>query len=251
MKSLDRSSLEEQVRLVPRYVAGDLSRSERADFEAWLVASPELAAEVEMERRFRRGIASAARRGWIDRSAPVKAPQERRWSMAIAASVLVTVGLAAGLAFRQGEDSGGDSRSLSARSGEPAASPLMVRLGRTRSLSEQADIRLSLADLPSQLVIEPDVVVLTCADGAVELECADGSLPQLSQYPEYEMDFVYRRASTLAWRSARQQPAMGAGLSFTMRDPAILKAGDYDVVVRGVSANHEEVVGRFWLNVAE
>ena len=56
MKSLDRNSLEEQTRLVSRYVAGDLSRSERGEFEAWLVASPELAAEVEMERRLRRSI---------------------------------------------------------------------------------------------------------------------------------------------------------------------------------------------------
>jgi anti-sigma factor RsiW len=71
MKSFDRKSLEEQTRLVSRYVAGDLSRSERAEFEAWLVASPELAAEVEMERRLRRGITSAARRGWIARSAPL------------------------------------------------------------------------------------------------------------------------------------------------------------------------------------
>ena len=77
MKSLDRNSLEEQTRLVSRYVAGDLSRSERAEFEAWLVASPELAAEVEMERRLRRGIASAARRGWLKRGAappPVPRP---------------------------------------------------------------------------------------------------------------------------------------------------------------------------------
>ena len=70
MKSLDRNSLDEQTRLVARYVAGDLSRSERAEFEAWLVASPELAAEVEMERRLRRGMASAARRGWLNRRAP-------------------------------------------------------------------------------------------------------------------------------------------------------------------------------------
>ena len=87
MKSLDRQSLEEQARLVSRYVAGDLSRSERAEFEAWLVASPELAAEVEMERRLRRGIASAARRGWLKRGTePVPEAREQRWRMAIAAS---------------------------------------------------------------------------------------------------------------------------------------------------------------------
>ena len=90
MKSLDRQSLDEQTRLVSRYVAGDLSRSERAEFEAWLVASPELAAEVEMERRLRRGIASAARRGWLKRSAAAPGspstiaagawPSPRAWS---------------------------------------------------------------------------------------------------------------------------------------------------------------------------
>ena len=97
MKSLDRQSLDEQTRLVSRYVAGDLSRSERADFEAWLVASPELAAEVEMERRMRRGIASAARRGWLRRNArPPVSEHDRRWRMAVAASVviaLVTLGI--------------------------------------------------------------------------------------------------------------------------------------------------------------
>src|SRR3954470_8964000 len=101
MKSIDRQSLEEQTRLVSRYVAGDLSRSERAEFEAWLIASPELAAEVEMERRLRRGIASAARRGWLKRAAPARqfAP-ERRWRMAAAASgVLSVIGLSAVMMF--------------------------------------------------------------------------------------------------------------------------------------------------------
>jgi len=89
MKSLDRNSFEEQARLVSRYVAGDLSRSERAEFEAWLVASPELAAEVEMERRLRRGIASAARRGWLQRQAPVHTRRDHRWQIAIAASAVL------------------------------------------------------------------------------------------------------------------------------------------------------------------
>src|SRR6188768_198686 len=97
MKSLDRNSLEEQTRLVSRYVAGDLSRSERADFEAWLVASPELAAEVEMERRLRRGMASAARRGWLRRGAAAQGSRSGRgWRYAAAAAGLAGV-LAVGL----------------------------------------------------------------------------------------------------------------------------------------------------------
>lgn len=248
MKSLDRNSLEEQAKLVARYVAGDLSRSERAEFEAWLVASPELAAEVEMERRLRRGMASAARRGWLKRQAPERLAAERRWKMALAASVVLGLGLTIGLSLPRVDSSTGDA-TLASRGGTHA-SPMVVRLGRVRGMGESPDFRFNLTHAPSQLVIEPDVVVLTCDNGAVELECADGFEPRNPQYPEYELDLVKRRGSTLAWRSARQQPVMGTELSFTLRDPSRLTAGDYEVVVRGVSADREEVVGRFWMQVS-
>ena len=247
MKSLDRNSLDHQIRLVARYVAGDLSRSERADFEAWLVASPELAAEVEMERRLRRGMASAARRGWLPHRSPAKALSDRRWPMAIAASALLAVSLTLSLSLPRADRDDG-ARNLA--SAPLRAAPLTVRLGKLRGAGDAPDIRFSLTQLPGQLVVEPDVVVLTCENGAIELECANGLEPQRPQYAEYEMDLVKRRGSTLAWRSARQTPVMGTELSFTLRDPAILGAGDYDVVVRGVSPEHEEVVGRFWLQVA-
>ena len=247
MKSLDRNSLDEQTRLVARYVAGDLSRSERAEFEAWLVASPELAAEVEMERRLRRGMASAARRGWLSRRAPAKVSNDRRWHMAMAASVLLAMGLTVSLTLPRNEPA--DASRLSAGS-TMQASPLTVRLGKLRSSGDSPDIRYSLANAPAQLTLEPDVVVLTCENGAVELECVGGGMPQTPQYAEYEVDLVKRHGSTLAWRSARQEPAMRTELSFTLRDPGNLDAGDYDIVVRGISATHEEVVGRFWLQVA-
>jgi len=76
---LSRGTLEAQSRLVGRYVAGDLSRPERAEFEAWLVASPELAKEVEMERRLLSGIADAARRGWLKRNGtPIESTRAMR-----------------------------------------------------------------------------------------------------------------------------------------------------------------------------
>jgi ferric-dicitrate binding protein FerR (iron transport regulator) len=247
MKSLDRNSLEEQTRLVSRYVAGDLSRSERAEFETWLIASPELAAEVEMERRLRRGMASAARRGWLKRRAPEPVSLQQRWPLALAASVVVALGLTVTLNLPRSGDDGESRLTAGATTG---AAPLSVRLGTIRGTGESPDIQFSLNSIPAQLTLEPDVVVLTCEDGAVELECSSGGMPQTPQYPEYEVDFVNRRGSTLAWRSARQEPAMGTVLSFRLRDPSVLKAGDYDVVVRGVSADHEEVVGRFWLQVS-
>src|SRR6188508_2084079 len=208
MKSFDHQSLEEQTRLVSRYVAGDLSRSERADFEAWLVASPELAAEVEMERRLRRGIASAARRGWLKRGAPVAAQGDRRWRMAVAASLVLPdrespsgTGLSAGIAMPH------------------YSLPRTVRLGSVRGLGTSPDVAVARNDAPRELTIEPDVVVLTCEDGAIELECAGGAAPQTPQYDEYELELVNRGSSVVAWRSPRQVPPAGTLLAFAIPDP--------------------------------
>lgn len=247
MKSLDRQSLEEQTRLVSRYVAGDLSRSERAEFEAWLVASPDLAAEVEMERRLRRGIASAARRGWLKRNAPAPA-HVNRWPMALAASAvlaLITVAVSVVLPSR-GEGSSGVTASLAL---PKFSAPRTVRLGSVRGIGTSPDVLIARNDPPRELTIEPDVVVLTCADGSIELECAGGIEPQTPQYAEYAMDLVNRRDSTVAWHSVRQLPVSGTQLSFVVPNPAGFAAGDYDMIVRGYSPDHEEVVGRFWLKI--
>jgi len=250
MKSLDRSSFEEQTRLVSRYVAGDLSRSERAEFEAWLVASPELASEVEMERRLRRGIASAARRGWLQRQAPVKTNYDRRWQIAIAASAVLSFGVVLSLVVPRGETTIPGKR-LFANAGEQhIASTRTVRLGSVRGAGGVPDVSVVLTDAPSELVIEPDVVVLTCPDGAIELECAGGSAPQTPQYDEYEMDLVKRHGAALAWRSSLQTPVQRTQLSFTLHEPGSFDAGDYDLLVRGHSPDHAEVVARFWLHVS-
>lgn len=249
MKSLDRQSLEEQTKLVPRYVAGDLSRSERAEFEAWLVASPELAAEVEMERRLRRGIASAARRGWLKRGITQPIVHDRRWRVAIAASVLVStaVGWSVLVPDRAPESS------TTARAAPTKRLPILttrtVRLGAVRGPSSSPDLMLSRTEAPTELVIEPDVVVLTCEDGAIELECPGGVAPLTPQYPEYEIEIVDRHGAAVVWRSPRQMPAAGSQLSFLMREPGNLPAGDYDMIVRGHSAAHEEVIARFWLHL--
>jgi hypothetical protein len=257
MKSLDRQSLDEQTRLVSRYVAGDLSRSERAEFEAWLVASPELASEVEMERRMRRGIASAARRGWLTRQPGSQSiGRERRWSMAIAASVavaLTTIGLSLVMPVHHDEETRAVTGSDTMQSGESRsvlpALPRIVRLRQVRGMETTPDVSYALNAVPSELRIEPDVVVFTCPDGSLELECVGGLAPQTPQYPEYEMELVNRRGSVLAWQSTRQLPSSTSPLSFVLGEPEKLGPGDYDMIVRGHSPEHEEVVARFWLRV--
>jgi len=254
MNTLDRQSLEEQTRLVSRYVAGDLSRSERAEFEAWLVASPELAAEVEMERRLRRGIASAARRGWLKRGAAdeSRAGRGNRWGHAIAATVVVSL-VALGISVLMPAGDGGDSadRALADSGPMQLAAARTVRLGTVRGFGTSPDVVITRNDMPRQLTIEPDVVVLTCEDGTIDLECAGGSAPRTPQYAEYEMDIVRRDDSALAWRSARRLASPGSMLSFVVPDPQELQTGDYDMLVRGHSSDHEEVVARFWLRVTE
>lgn len=249
MKPIDRQSLEEQIPLVSRYVAGDLSRSERAEFEAWLIASPELAAEVEMERRLRRGMASAARRGWLKRGDTQSRGFSRRWRYSVAAGLAGAFALSVALLAPGPNRQPGDLTLIDSKS-EPTILARIVRLGSIRSLGTAPDILVTPTDAPARLVIEPDVVVLTCEDGAIELECPNGAAPRTPQYAEYELDVVGRRDATLAWRSPRQEPAGGARLSFSLDDPASLGVGDYDLVVRGHSADHEEVVARFWLRVS-
>jgi hypothetical protein len=250
MKPIDRHSLEEQTRLVSRYVAGDLSRSERAEFETWLVASPELAAEVEMERRLRRGMLSAARRGWLQRDHPPRQFRPSRRHMAFAASAAVA--LMVGLGLLLSRLHGGQQRSTVAMrdaAAQPLATTRTIRLDALRGIAGSPSVLLTSDQMPAQLVIEPDVVVLTCEDGSLELECAGGAAPLTPQYQEYELELVHRRTATLTWRSPARVPNHRGQLSFILHDPARFAAGDYDLVVRGRSRDHAEVVARFWLQV--
>src|SRR6185295_15517101 len=112
-----------------------------------------------------------------------------------------------------------------------------VHLASVRGLGGVPDIVVSRADAPAELVLEPEVVMLTCEDGSFELECPGGAAPATPQYPEYEVDLVDRGRATLVWRSPRQTPVSGTQLSFAMRDPGNLQSGDYDLIVRGHSAD--------------
>jgi hypothetical protein len=203
-----------------------------------------------MERRMRRGITSAARRGWLRRGGPQGlSGRNRRWQMAIAASAviaLVTLGISVIVPVQKQESAGARLMTGVTRH---AGAPRTVRLSSMRGLGTSPDVAVSRGDAPSQLTIEPSVVVLTCEDGSMEMECPGGAAPQTPQYAEYEMELVRRQGSTVVWRSPRQVPAGGTGLSFTVQDPGSLERGDYDLIVRGHSPDNEEVVARFWLRV--
>src|SRR4030095_2738573 len=116
--------------------------------------------------------------GWLTRSAPAHPRPERRWQFALAASVLVAVALGVSMLLPRDDGSAGGSKMASGS--QRVASSLTVRLSnvRGRDSGSAPDISYALSSSPSELVIEPDVVVLTCEDGAIELECAGGHTPQ-------------------------------------------------------------------------
>jgi hypothetical protein len=245
------SSSDDQFRAdIPRYVAGALSPTEREAFEAWLLAHPEMVRELELERMLRVGMASAARRGWLE--GPARAPRTSlRWTAA-AASVIGAISLSAFTLGRLQTNSLATSHSHEESIGgmlEHTQDAPTIVLASTRSGGTTPDVTLALAEMPDHLVLRPDVVVLTCEDGVVDFECAGGAKPSLPQYERYELDIVHRGKDVSVWRSAAQKPRDGSELAYVIH-PRRLEAGDYQLIVSGTSATHREVVGRFWLRVA-
>jgi hypothetical protein len=74
---------------IEQYVAGRLDAREAEEFEAYCVANPEFAKQVEFEQRLRDGIAQVAR-GSTEEF--VRANAEPRWKFAAAASVVLALG---------------------------------------------------------------------------------------------------------------------------------------------------------------
>lgn len=248
MKSLDRQSLEEQTRLVSRYVAGDLSRSERAEFEAWLIASPELAAEVEMERRLRRGIASAARRGWLRRGVTAPARRDRRWRVAIAASLLASIAVGWSLLLPR-EDRATTAGNAPARATRQASQTIPLIAMRGSGVSGP-NFTFSRATMAEELVLVPEVVILVCDDGTLGFECLNGAQPSRPQFPEYDVA-VFDANQAPVWNSQPQIPVNGTQLSFAWRGAYDLVPGDYTIAVRGRTPDAEDPLSTFTLRITQ
>jgi hypothetical protein len=74
---------------IEQYVSGKLGEREADEFEAYCVANPEFAKQVEFEQRLRAGIAQVAQGSTAEF---VRANAEPRWKFAAAASVVLALG---------------------------------------------------------------------------------------------------------------------------------------------------------------
>ncbi len=233
---------------IPQYVAGVMSPRERLEFEAFVIEHPELEAEIEAERQLRKGFLAAHRAGMLGLEPP--RAQWRQWVPAVStAATIAFVAFAVLLNDRQSDRSA--TAEAVAALAEHAHSPhgmQILTLARTRSAGTTPDFRATVADLPDHLLLQPNVVVLTCADGSIDFECAGGGAPSVPQYAEYDIEIVHRHSGASAYRSAPVTGSADTPLSFVLH-PRALEVGDYDLLVRGRSTTHEEIVGRFWLQI--
>jgi len=74
---------------IEQYVSGKLGAREAEEFEAYCIANPEFAKQVEFEQRLRAGIAEVAQGSTAEF---VRANAEPRWKLAAAASVVLALG---------------------------------------------------------------------------------------------------------------------------------------------------------------
>jgi hypothetical protein len=89
--------------LIEQYVSGKLGGKDAEEFEAYCVANPEFAKQVEFEQRLRAGIAEVAKGSTAEF---VRANAEPRWKLAAAASVLLAVGAISWAAWHQSNQLG-------------------------------------------------------------------------------------------------------------------------------------------------
>ena len=230
-----------------RYLAGNMSDEDRAEFEAWIVSNPDAASELQIDRQLRRGMLLAHKRGLLAGSLAIRSDERRapmRMMLAASVAAIATIG---GFSWLAGEREGLRQASLESTVSQASTSSEVVSLARYRG-NQAPDIEYPVIAVPDHLVLQPDVVTLTCEDGSLALDCPDGLPPSLPQYAQYELEIVKRVGNKPVWRSDLQQFVPQSPLTFVIR-ARDLEAGDYDLLVRGSSATHQEVVGRYWLRI--
>lgn len=80
-------------RLIDRYLADELSPEEAAEFEEHLLNNPDLQSEIELARRLKLGLATLRKRGELEGLVRGVRGPSRGPLLALAASVLIAVGI--------------------------------------------------------------------------------------------------------------------------------------------------------------
>ena len=196
--------------MIEQYVSGKLGTKEAEEFEAYCVANPEFAKQVEYEQRLRAGIAEVARSRTEEF---VRTDGYSRWKYAAAAGVLLAIGA---LVFSQWRPGG--------LGGHVLMAAVTTAAERTGPSLRMAQVRG--ADNEPRL-----------GDGIVRVEIV-GLFDTAAHY-SVTLDHMKKQsqAETLATLYG-QRPSSPMSLEF-MLDASRLQAGSYTLRVHKQSSDEE------------
>jgi hypothetical protein len=197
--------------LIEQYVSGKLGAKEAGEFEAYCVANPEFARQVEFEQRLRAGIVEVAK-GSTEEF--VRSSSVSYWKYAAAASVLLAIGA---LTFTFWPSAGlRDHVLLASVSTEAERSGPSLRLAQVRGADDLPRLHAG--------VMRVEIVGLfdTSAHYSVTLD-------RIEPGPAESLSTLYR-----------QHPSTPVTLEF-MLDSGRLQAGSYALRVRKQSSDEDSL----------
>jgi hypothetical protein len=194
---------------IEQYVSGKLGGREAEEFEAYCVANPEFAKQVEFEQRLRAGIAQVAKGSTAEF---VRANAEPRWMLAAAASVVLALGAITWTWYHQSNKLG--RAVMAAVSTEAQRNGASLRLAQVRGAES----------------------VPTLGDKVIRVEIV-GLFDSAALYNITLDRIEEQRARTLTTLYG-QHPSSPVTLEF-MLDAEDLPAGSYTVRVRKQSSDEE------------
>lgn len=194
---------------IEQYVAGKLVGKAAEEFEAYCIANPEFAKQVEFEQRLRAGIAQVAQGSTEDF---VRSNGQQRWKYAAAASVVLAIGAVSWAWWHQSNKLG---RALMATvSTEAQRNGASLRLAQVRGAE-------SVPTLGSG-VVRVEVVGLFDVNSNYSI-----TLDRVDEQPGETLTTLYG-----------QHPSSPVTLEF-MLDSEDLPAGSYTLRVRKQSSGEE------------
>jgi hypothetical protein len=196
---------------IEQYVSGKLGEREADEFEAYCVANPEFAKQVEFEQRLRAGIAQVAQGSTAEF---VRANAEPRWKFAAAASIVLALGAVSWTSWHQSNKLG--RAVMAAVSTDAQRSGTSLRLAQVRGAE-------SVPTLGSN-VVRVEIVGLFDSASLYNI-----TLDRIDEQRAHALTTLYG-----------QHPSSPVTLEF-MLDAEDLPAGSYTLRVRKQSSDDESL----------
>jgi hypothetical protein len=194
---------------IEQYVSGKLGAREAEEFEAYCVANPEFAKQVEFEQRLRDGLAQVAKGSTAEF---VRSNPEPSWKLAAAASVVLAIGVVSYTWWHQSN-----------------------KLGRALMAAVSTDAQRSGASLRLAQVRGAESVP-TLGSRVVRVEIV-GVFDSASLY-NIPLDRIEEQRARTLTTLYGQHPSTPVTLEF-MLDAEDLPAGSYTLRVRKQSSDEE------------